>query len=75
MPVKIIVKQLLDARGMNISQFADVTKVSYPTALAWYHGTVRRIELETLGVICDGLGVGLMDILEYTPEENTPTPR
>ena len=69
MPVKITVKQILDARGMNISQFAIAAKISYPTALAWYHGTARRVELETLASVCDGLGVRLEDVLEYTKED------
>ena len=71
MAVQIKVKRVLDERGMNISQFAIAAKISYPTALAWYHGNTRRVELETLAAVCDGLGVGLEDVLEYTKGETT----
>jgi DNA-binding Xre family transcriptional regulator len=69
-PVRITVKRVLDERGMNISQFAEAAKISYPTALSWYHGTARRIELQTLSSVCNGLKIELSDVLEYMQTES-----
>lgn len=73
MPVIIKVKRVLDARDMNISQFSEIANISYPTALAWYHGTARRVELETLANVCAGLGIQVSDVLEYVPENKETT--
>ena len=69
MPVAIIIKRVLDERGMNISQFAKATGLAYPTAHSLYHGTSRRVELETLATLCRKLDITINDILEYTPDE------
>ena len=73
MAVQVKVKELLDGRGINITHFAKLANISYPTALAWYHGTTRRIELETLASVLDGLGVELQDILIHTKDESKAT--
>jgi len=75
MPVRITVKRILDERGLNISQFAAKTGLSYPTALSWYHNHAMRIELETLAAVIEGLGVELTDVLEHTKENKNPAPR
>ncbi len=68
MPVKIKVGEVVRARNLNIKQFAELARMSYPTAMDWYHGTPRRVELEMLANVCNALGVGLLDVLEYVPD-------
>ena len=57
MAVRLTVSPILDERGMSTAEFAEKAKLTYNQALNLRRGLVARIDLDTLGRICDALGV------------------
>jgi putative transcriptional regulator len=71
MPVAMIANRLsriLGEKRMNIRELERRTGVSYTSLHRLYHGTATRVDLVTLDRLCSVLGVGVGDILEFTPE-------
>lgn len=67
MAIKWKIKKLAEARGMNISQLADASGMAYSSALDYWHGRARRIDLVTLERICEALGCTPAEVFEYLP--------
>ena len=67
MAIKWRVKKLAETRGMNISQLAEASGMAYSSAIDYWHGRARRIDLATLERLCEALGATPSDIFEYLP--------
>lgn len=59
--MRLNIKNLVDAKGLNKHQFAQLIQVSYPAACNLYDGKTERIYFDTLERICK--------VLECTPND------
>jgi putative transcriptional regulator len=67
MAIRWRVKKLAEARGMNVSQLAEASGMAYSSALDYWHGRARRIDLITLERLCEALAATPSEVLEYLP--------
>ena len=63
--MKINIKQLVDAKGMNRNQLSKELKISYKSACNLYEGSVERIYFDTLENLCKVLNCTPNDILIF----------
>lgn len=61
--VRLTVSEILDRKNMSTAEFAERTGFTYNTALAIRRGSISRINLETISIICDVLDVDPGDII------------
>ena len=59
--MKLNIKELVDAKGLNRHQFAQKIQVGYTAACNLYEGKTERIYFDTLERICK--------VLECTPND------
>ncbi|KOY12901.1 XRE family transcriptional regulator [Paenibacillus xylanivorans] len=60
----------MKTRGLTNKDVVDLTKVSRNTITSLAGNATKRIDYDTLGALCRGLGVTPGDILEYIQEDN-----
>lgn len=61
--MKLEIKSLVDAKGMNRNQLAKELKVGYQAACNLYDGNVERIYFDTLESLCHVLNCTPNNIL------------
>lgn len=66
--VRLRVPDILKERGMNASDLAKATGLSFNTASALTRGFYDRIGLDTISMLCAGLNVQPGDLFEYRPK-------
>ncbi len=71
--IKNQLSEILGARRMHISALAEGANIAYNTAHALYHGSSKRIDLDTLARICQLLEVQPGDIFVYVADEDETT--
>ena len=69
MAVRFRLRELLADRGMTQTELQTRTGLAYSTVNDLFNNKPRRIELDTLDVLCDVLGCSISDILERIPEK------
>ena len=67
--MKLNIKPLVDAKGMNRNQLAKELKIGYKAACNLYDGTTDRIYFETLQNLCNVLDCTPNDIIAQDPIE------
>lgn len=67
--IKNQLSEILGARRMHISALAEGANLAYNTAHALYHGSSKRIDLDTLARICQLLDIQPGDIFVYVEED------
>ena len=67
--MKLNIKPLVDAKGMNRNQLAKELKIGYKAACNLYDGTTNRIYFETLQNLCNVLDCTPNDIIAQDPIE------
>ena len=68
MAIRWRVRRLAEAKGMNISQLAAKCEgMAYSSAIDYWHGRARRIDLKTLEKLCEALECQPCEIFEYLP--------
>jgi DNA-binding Xre family transcriptional regulator len=68
MRVKSNLKNLLDERGISIRQFAEMTGLPFETLRRLYNDDTKQYQRDTIGRICEVLGVDLCELLTLTKE-------
>lgn len=68
--MKLNIKPLVDAKGMNRNQLAKELKIGYKAACNLYDGNVQRIYFDTLQRLCDVLECTPNDILTLDNDTN-----
>ena len=66
---KIKLKELLDDRNRNQRSLMLETKIRSGTINAYYHGFIKRMNINDLIKICDALNCSLDELLEYIPKK------
>lgn len=72
--IKLRVKEIAEAQGLNIQALSDKTGISYSTILDFWHDRVRRIDKSTLMRLCIALGVQPGDVIVRENGEDIQTP-
>lgn len=67
--IKSHVGELVAARKLTTSAFAEQAGLAPNTARALVRGDSTRIDLATLHTLCVFFGVGVGDLLEYVPDD------
>jgi putative transcriptional regulator len=58
---------IMRERGLQNKDVVDLTGVSRNTITSLAGNATKRIDYDTLGALCRGLGVAPGDLLEYMP--------
>lgn len=67
MAIKWKVRQLAEQKGMNVSQLSEATGMAYSSALDYWHGNARRIDLRTMERLCKALECQPCELFDYQP--------
>lgn len=67
--MKFKLRQLLFDRNMNQAELHRRTKIRSNTITAYYHGYIKRMNVEDIEKICDVLGCTSAELIEYIPDE------
>jgi putative transcriptional regulator len=67
--VRFRLRELLAERGMSQTDLQLRTGFAYSTVNDLFNNKPRRVELETLDVLCDVLDCSIADVLERVPEK------
>ena len=71
MPIRLHVRELLEARGISRSEAARRTGLTYPTLHAMWEGRAEAITFRALDALCAVLGVQPGAILTREPDSAT----
>ena len=69
MAVRFRLRELLDERGMSQTELQTRTGLAYSTVNDLYNNKPRRVELDTLDVLCDVLDCTIAELLERIPDK------
>lgn len=69
MAVRFRLRELLADRGMSQTELQTRSRLAYSTVNDLYNNKPRRVELETLDVLCDVLDCSIADLLERIPDK------
>lgn len=67
--VKLRVRELAEAQGLNIQELAKRSGVAYSSALDLWYDRVQRIDKKTIGRIAKALGVRPGDLFGEDEDE------
>jgi DNA-binding Xre family transcriptional regulator len=71
MRAKSNLKVVLDKRNISIRKFAEDTGLQFETLRRLYNDDTKQYQRETIGRICEVLGVEINDILILIDEETS----
>ena len=69
MRAKSNLKRLLDDRDISIRQFAEDTGLKFETLRRLYNDDTKQYQRDTIGRVCEVLGVDIDELLTLTDED------
>ena len=69
MAVRFRLRELLAERGMSQTELQTRSRLAYSTINDLFNNKPRRVELDTLDVLCEVLNCSIADLLERIPEK------
>ena len=66
-------KAILDERKISIQQFARDSGLKFETLRRLYNDDTKQFQRDTIGRVCEVLGVGIAELLILTDEKDDPT--
>ena len=67
--VRFRLRELLAERGMSQTDLQTRSRLAYSTINDMFNNKPRRVELDTLDVLCEVLNCSIADLLERIPEK------
>ena len=67
--IVIKVAEIMGKHKLNQKALADMTGIRPNTISAFWHGTVKRLDVEQLDSLCKAFNCQPGDLLEWVPEE------
>ncbi len=58
------IKEIMEKKGISQNILAKVTRLSINTIRAYYHGSIKRVDLDVLSRICCALECSVEDVLK-----------
>ncbi|WP_153733482.1 helix-turn-helix domain-containing protein [Sporosarcina obsidiansis] len=71
MRVKSNLKALLDEREISIQQFSRDTGLKFETLRRLYNDETKQYQRDTIGRVCEVLGVGIEELLVLINSESS----
>lgn len=68
MAIHFRLRELIDQKGLTQTEVQMATRLAYSTINDLYNNKTRRIDLETLNALCEGLGCRPGDLLEHVAD-------
>ena len=68
--VRLTVREIAEARGINMAKLSRMADVSYNTTQALFHDPHHDVSIYILARIAKALKVGICDLIEETPDED-----
>lgn len=62
---------LMGQHKMSIRELSEATGITYTMIRDLYHGNRQSVKWETIEKVCEVLGVGIGELFEYVPPEDT----
>lgn len=66
--VKCHLSTLMGEKKLRIADLARETGINRNTITRLYHETATRIDLETIGILCEFFDCGVGELFEYVPK-------
>ena len=63
-------KELLERKDRNQRSLKLETGIRSGTVNAYYHGFIKRMNVQDIDSICKALGCNVSDLFEYIPDKN-----
>ena len=67
--IKLKVPELMDKKGLSITDLMRQANIAYTTAHRISKGKADSISFEVLNSLCEAFDVQVKDILEYIPDK------
>lgn len=67
--IRLLVRELAEARGWNISMLAEKTGLAYSSALDLWYDRVQRIDKKTMERLCSTFNVQPGELLTWEQEQ------
>lgn len=68
--IKINLGDLIKQSGMSKTKFSYRADMQMSQVNAYCNNTIKRLDVDVLARICNTLGCGIEDLLEYIIEDN-----
>jgi putative transcriptional regulator len=70
-------REFLDGKNLSQSDAQRLTGLAYSTINEMCNNRTRRIDFDTIDVLCSALGCSVAELIEYVPDvrRNPPSPR
>lgn len=68
MAIRFRLRELIDKKGLTQTDVQMATRLAYSTINDLYNNKTRRIDLETLNALCEGLGCQPGDLLAHVAD-------
>ena len=72
MATRFRLREFLDGAGMTQTDAQRLTGLAYSTINEMCNNRTRRIDFDTIDVLCSALRCSVADIIEYVPDERRP---
>ncbi len=67
MGTRFRLRELLEAKGLTQTEAQARTGLAYSTVNEMCNNRTRRVDFDTLDVLCEALGCEVGDVVEYVP--------
>jgi DNA-binding Xre family transcriptional regulator len=68
--IRLRVKEVAEAQGVNMTLLSHKSYVALNTIRAMYRNPYRTVNTDTLQRLADALGVSVFDLLEEVPDDD-----
>lgn len=67
--IKFCLKETMEIKHMSKNKLCRLTGLRFETIQGYYLGTISRIDLYVLSLLCRALNCGVEDIITYQEQE------
>lgn len=71
MPIRVLLGDVLEARGLKQTELQSRTGLSYSAINELVHNKTTRLTFATLEALCDALDCDVNDLLQYVPRRKS----
>ena len=72
MATRFRLREFLDEKGVSQTEAQRLTGLAYSTINEMSNNRTRRVDFDTIDVLCSALGCTVADIIEFVPDDRRP---
>lgn len=72
MPTRFRLRELLDSKGLTQTDAQRLTGLAYSTVNEMCNNRTRRIDFDTIDLLCSALDCSVSDLIEYVADQRKP---